>query len=236
MPEPSVTIVLVHGAFTDASVWHGVIAELQQRGYHAVAPAMPMRGLASDVAYLHSILMCIEGPVILAGHSYGGSVISQPDALSPAVRGVVFVAAFQQAAGETAGELNYRFPGSKITPDVTVVCEYPGGNDMYLAPEHFAEIYAADLDPALSKVMAVAQHPIDPTVLDETFSGVASWAFLPSWALVATADESIPTECQRFMVTRAGSTIVEVNSSHAVPIAHPIETADVIVEAVLAVA
>jgi pimeloyl-ACP methyl ester carboxylesterase len=231
MSAPPPTLVLVHGAFTDASVWHAVVADLQQRGHPVLAPALPMQSLAADAAYLHSVLATVDGPIVLAGHSYGGSVISDPDALTPNVRALVFVAAFLQDRDETAGELNYRFPGSGLTPDTTLARERPGGTDLTLRPEHFAPVYAADVDPATSAVMAAAQHPIDPSALGETFTGPATWTRLPSWALVATADRSVPTAAQRFMAERAGSTVVEIDSSHAVPVAHPVETAELVVAA-----
>ncbi len=167
MPDTTSMIVLVHGAFIDASVWNGVIAELHRRHHTVLAPAIAMRGLASDVAYLHAFLSTIEGPIVVAGHSYGGSIISDSAALTPAVRALVFVAAFAQDTNETAGELNYQFPGSKLSPDKTIVRDYPGGSDMYLRAEHFAEVYAGDLDPAAVAVMAAAQHPIDPAALGE---------------------------------------------------------------------
>lgn len=235
-PADRPKVVLVHGALTDASVWHGVIAVLQQRGYEVIAPAMPMRGLASDVAYLRTILDSVDGPVVVAGHSYGGSIISDPAALTTAVRALVFVAAFQQDGDETAGELNYRFPGSMLVPDTTITREYPGGNDMYLRPEYFAEVYAADVEPVTGAVMAAAQHPIDPAALGETFTGPAAWTTLPSWAIVATSDNSVPVQAQRFMAKRAGSTTIEIDSSHAVPVAHPVETADVILSALAYIA
>jgi pimeloyl-ACP methyl ester carboxylesterase len=232
LPSTSPTIVLVHGALTDASVWHGVIADLNLRGFAVLAPAMPMRGLASDASYLRSILMTIDGPIVVAGHSYGGSVISDPAALTPAVRSLAFVAAFQQDSDETAGELNYRFPGSGLVPDTTVIRDYPGGSDMYLRKAHFAEVYAADVDPAVAAIMAAAQHPIDPVALNETFKGRASWRSLPSWTLVAMFDRSVPTQAQRYMALRAGSTVTEIDSSHAVPVAHPAETVAAILAAV----
>jgi pimeloyl-ACP methyl ester carboxylesterase len=235
MSVPSPTLVLVHGAFTDASVWHGVVANLQQRGHRVLAPALPMRSLAADAAYLRSVLDTVDGPIVVAGHSYGGSVISDPDALTPNVSGLVFVAAFLQDHDETAGELNYRFPGSGLTPDTTVARERPGGTDLYLRPEHFAPVYAGDVEPATAAVMAAAQHPIDPSALGETFPGPATWTHLPSWALVATADRSVPTAAQRFMAERAGTSVVEIDSSHAVPVAHPVETADLIAAAARAV-
>ena len=229
------TIVLVHGALTDASVWHDVIAKLHQRNFRVVAPAMPMRGLASDAAYLRSFLTTFEGPIVVAGHSYGGSIISHPDALTPAVRALVFVAAFQQDRGETAGELNARFPGSKLTADAMLIRAYPGGSDLYLAPDHFADVYASDVDASTVGVMAAAQHPIDPTALGETFDGETTWRSLPSWTLISTADNSIPTAALRFMARRSGSHIVEVESSHAIPVSHPVETAKIIAAAADAV-
>ncbi|MBA3905278.1 MAG: alpha/beta hydrolase [Pseudonocardiales bacterium] len=235
MSQLAPAIVLVHGALTDASIWHGVIANLQQRGHRVLAPAFPLHSLAADAALLRSVLATIDGPIVVVGHSYGGSIISPADALTPHVRGLVFVAAFQQDHDETAGELNYRFPGSGLTPDTTLVRERPGGSGLYLRPEYFAEVYAADVEPAAAAVMAAAQHPIDPSALGETFTGPASWTRLPSWTLIATADGSVPTEAQRFMAQRAGSTVIEIDSSHAVPVAHPAETADLIAAAARAV-
>jgi pimeloyl-ACP methyl ester carboxylesterase len=235
MSAPSPTIVLVHGAFTDASVWHAVIADLQQGGHRVIAPALSMRSLAADAASLHSVLDSVDGPIVVAGHSYGGSVISDPDALPANVRGLVFVAAFQQDTGETAGELNARFPGSMLTPDTTAAREHPGGTALSLRPEYFAPVYAADVEPATAVVMAAAQHPIDPAALGETFTGPATWTGLPSWALVATRDRSVPAAAQRFMAERAGSTVIEIDSSHAVPVAHPGATADLVAAAARAV-
>jgi pimeloyl-ACP methyl ester carboxylesterase len=225
------TVVLVHGALTGPDIWHRVIAELQRRSFTVLAPVMPLRSLASDVACLRSFLESVEGPVVVAGHSYGGSIISDPAALTAAVRSLVFVTAFQQDHDEAAGELNYRFPGSRLTAENTMTRRYPGGTDMYLRPEKFAEVYAADLDNATAAVLAAAQHPIDPAALGEKLSGPATWRSLPSWTLIGTADVSIPTELQRFMAERAGSTVVEVASTHAVPLVHVEETADVIVSA-----
>jgi pimeloyl-ACP methyl ester carboxylesterase len=229
------TAVLVHGAFTDASIWHPVIADLHRRGHRVLAPAMPMRSLAGDAAHLRATLAAVEGPVVLVGHSWGGSVISDPGALTSAVRALVFVAAFQPDSGDTAAELNYRFPGSRLTPQTTVVHPTPAGGDMLLRPEHFAGVYAADVDPVTAAVMAAAQHPIDPAALGESFTGAATWRALPSWALLAGEDRSIPVRAQQFMADRAGSAVTTVASSHAVPVAHPQETTAVIVEAVAAV-
>lgn len=229
MPEKA-TVVLVHGALTDASVWRGVSDRLQRAGHRVIAPSTPMRSLDGDAAYLHMLLETVPGPLVVAGHSYAGSVISHPDALTPSVQALVFIAAFQQDAGETAGELNAQFPGSLLTPDNLLFRTYPHGQEAYLRPDKFAEAYAADLAPAEAAIMAAAQKPFDPTILGGSFTAPATWHTVPSWSVVSTADVSIPTEALRWMAQRANSTVTEVNSSHAVPVARP----DVVTQAILA--
>jgi pimeloyl-ACP methyl ester carboxylesterase len=218
MHDP-ITIVLVHGALTDASVWTEVTKRLQGRGARVLAPAMPLRGLAADAAYLAAFAASIEGQIFLVGHSYAGAVITQVAA--PNVRALVYVAAFQPDTGETAGELNARFPGGRLGPETTMTRPYPGGTEIYLRPESFREVYASDVDPGTAAAMAAMQRPIDPRTMSEPLIGAPAWRSLPSWALVATNDVSIPTAALRFMASRAGSTTEEVASSHAVPVAHP---------------
>ena len=230
------TVVLVHGALTDASVWHPVIAELQRQGHRVIAPALPMRSLAGDSAALRSLLGTLDGPVVVAAHSWGGAVISDPAALTSAVRALVFIAAFIQDSGETAAELNYRFPGSRLVPDTTTVQPAPDGTEMLLRPEHFAAVYAADVEPAATAVMASAQRGINPDALGQAFTGPASWHALPSRTLIATNDQSIPGQAQRFMAERARSAITEIASSHAIPVAHPRQVADVIAAVVASLA
>ncbi|MGW5526964.1 alpha/beta fold hydrolase [Streptomyces xanthochromogenes] len=228
----SPTIVLVHGALTDASVWHGVIRLTQAAGHHVVAPSLPLRGLASDAAYLASFLESVPGPIVLVAHSYAGSVISHPATLDPKVKALVFIAAFQPDAGESSAELNEKFPGSKLGPATTTVVPRPGGNDMYLKPEAFGEVYAGDVAPDVVSAMAAAQRPIDPAALGETLPARATWHDLPSWALVSTRDLSLPPQLLGFTARRAESHIVEVESSHAVPVSHPREVTEVVLEAV----
>src|ERR1700744_1183222 len=183
MTDTRPTIVLVHGALTDASIWHPVIAELQRRAHRGLAPALPMRSLAGDRAELRSALDAVAGPIVVTGHSWGGSVISDPAALTPAVRALVFVAAFIQDAGETAGELNEKFPGRQLVPETTVVRPGPDGDGLSLRAGHFPPGCAADPAPAPRAVMAAAQRAIDPAALGQSFDGPASWRRLPSWAL-----------------------------------------------------
>ncbi len=230
------TIVLVHGALTDASVWGAVTPRLQAEGYAVLAPALPLRGLASDAAYLAAFLATVDGPVVLAGHSYGGSVISHPATAEAKVKALVFVAAFQPDAGETAGELNGRFPGSLLGEATTVVRAYPGGQELYLKPSSFAAVYAGDVAPATAAAMAAAQRPIDPAALGEAFDAPPTWRRTPSWALISTRDRSLPPAALRFMADRAGSRAVEVESSHAAPVSHPDAVAALILDAARGVA
>lgn len=230
MDQP--TFVLVHGALTDASVWRRVSARLQDADRTVIAPALPLRGFDSDIAYLRAFLGTLPGPLVVVAHSYAGSVVSAPAALTPAVRALVFVTAFQPDAGETAGALNGKFPGSLLIPENLVVRDCPGGTEVYLRPEKFAEVYAGDAGARDRKVLAAAQKPFDPVTLEGSFAEAASWHTLPSWAVVSTEDRSIPAEAQRWMAGRAGSTVVEVASSHAVPLVHP----DVVADAVLGAA
>ncbi|WP_410594000.1 alpha/beta fold hydrolase [Amycolatopsis sp. lyj-23] len=225
------TLVLVHGALTDASVWRRVSRRLQEAGHPVIAPSLPMRDFGADVAYLKQFLRTLTGPLVVAAHSYAGCVISAPDALTPEVRSLVFVTAFQPEAGETAAALNGKFPGSGLVPDNLVVRAYPGGSEVYLREDKFGEVYAGDADERDRKVLAAAQKPFDPRTLEGSFAGDASWHALPSWAVVSTKDNSIPTAAQRWMAERAGSKLVEVASSHAVPLVHPDVVAETVVEA-----
>ncbi|MDX3192505.1 alpha/beta hydrolase [Streptomyces sp. MN03-5084-2B] len=226
------TFVLVHGALTDASVWRRVSVRLQDAGHPVIAPSLPLRDFGGDVAYLKQFLGTLTGPLVVAAHSYAGSVISAPDALTEDVRSLVFVTAFQQDAGETAGALNGKFPGSLLVPENLVVREYPGGAEIYLRPDKFGAVYAADAVVRDQKTLAAAQKPFDPVTLDGSFANAASWHALPSWAVVSTHDSSLPAEAQRWMAERAGSTVVEVGSTHAVPLVHP----DVVAETILSAA
>jgi pimeloyl-ACP methyl ester carboxylesterase len=227
-------IVLVHGALTDASVWNEVTRRLHAGHATVLAPALPMRSLEQDAAYLAGIIGRIPGPVVLAGHSYAGAVISHPAiAACGNVAALVYVAAFQPDAGESVGGLNEKFPGSLLTPDNLRIVPNPlGGDDLTLRPERFAEVYAADLDPAHAAVMAASQRPIEPAALGGQLPGEPAWRTLPSWALISTRDLSLPPATLRFMAERAGSRIVEVESSHAAPAAQPAAVTDLILEAV----
>lgn len=221
-------IVLVHGALTGGSVWDRVASRLIAQGEDVFVPALPLRGLASDAAYLSAFLQTIEQPVVLAGHSYGGSVISHPSATTSGVKALVFVAAFAPDTGESTGELNERWPGSTLNADTIQTRSYPGGTDIYLKTGSFADVYAGDLPAQEAAVLARSQRPISSAALGEMFDGKPSWRSLPSWFLVATDDRSLVPDAQRAMATRANGVQVEVASSHAAPLSQPDTIVDVV--------
>jgi pimeloyl-ACP methyl ester carboxylesterase len=151
-------------------------------------------------------------------------------------RGALTDASVWRGTGEGAGEPNAKFPGSMLTPDNLTVAPNPlGGDDLTLRPERFAEAYAAGLEPGLAAVPAASRRPMDPAALGETFAGEPARRSIPSWALVSTGDRPLPPEIPRFMAERAGSRIVEVDSSPAAPISGPAEVTDLIRQAARAV-
>ena len=231
--EPKPTIVLVHGAWADASSFNDVNNRLQKRGFTVIAPANPLRGLASDSACLSSILATIAGPIVLVGHSYGGMVITNAATGNANVKALVYIAAFAPDAGDSVGSLGAMNPGSELGPTTLTFRPYPTGLDVYIAPDAFREIFAADVDARTAAVMAAGQRPLDASVLSEP-SGEPAWKTIPSWYMVANQDHAIPPATERFMAQRAGATTVEVNSSHVAMISKPSAVTDLIIDAVTA--
>ena len=227
------TVVLVHGAWADASSWTDVTATLQRRGFTVLAPANPLRGLATDSDYLASILSTLEGPIVLVGHSYGGMVITNAASGNPNVNALVYVAAFAPDLGETLGGLGAMNPGSQLTPENLTFRPYAGGVDVYISPTAFRDVFARDLSARTTSVMAAGQRPIAAQVLGEP-SGDPAWNTIASWYLVATRDNAIPPATQRFMAERAGAHTSEVRSSHAVTVSHPDAVIHTILEAAAA--
>lgn len=225
------TIMLVHGAFADASGWDAVTERLQDRGYTVIAPANPLRGLTSDAAYISSVLDTIEGPVVVVGHSYGGMVITNAAVGHPNVRALVYIAAFVPDVGDTVQGLVAMNPGSKLGPDTLVFRPHPGGVDGYVNPASFRDIFAADVDRDTAEVMAASQRPGDASTLTD-LSGEPAWRTIPSFYLVASRDNLIPPATQRFMAERAGSSTTEVNSSHVAMISKPTAALAIILRAV----
>ena len=233
------TVVLVHGAFADASSWTGVIERLQAAGVQVIAPANPLRGIASDSAYLASLLAQIPGPVLAVGHSYGGAVISNAATTARNVVGLVFVAAFAPEEGESLGEVESTSKDSVLS-SALVPFTYPTGQDGQTAmefainPAKLREAFAADLPEEQTAVMAATQRPVSELAFSEP-SGVPACKTLPSWTVVATGDKAAGADVIRAMAKRAGATITEVEGSHVIMISQPQAVTDVILSALSAV-
>ncbi|GGV42760.1 alpha/beta hydrolase [Kitasatospora herbaricolor] len=228
------TVVLEHGAFADGSSWSSVITRLRADGYPVVAPANPLRGPAADAAVLRSVLDGIQGPKVLVGHSYGGSVISAAGANDPEVKALVYVAAFLPAPGETALELTNKFPGSTLPDALNPITYTPAGGtattDLYIRADKFRHQFAADVPAAQAAVMAAAQRPVAQSALAEKATA-AAWQEKPSWDIVTTQDLNIPAAAQLYMARRAHAHVTEVAASHSVAVSHPALVAQVIEEA-----
>jgi pimeloyl-ACP methyl ester carboxylesterase len=233
------TVVLVHGAFADASSWNGVIERLQAAGIQVTAPANPLRGISTDAAYIASVLDQIPGPVLAVGHSYGGAVISNAATDTANLVGLVFVAAFAPDEGERLGDVE---SGSKDSVLMTALAprQYPTGQDSETAvefaidPTKFHDAFAADLPPAQTAMMAATQRPVAELAFSEP-SGPPAWKSSPAWAVVATGDKAAGTDVTRSMAERAGASITEVEGSHVIMVSQPGAVAEVILTAAAAV-
>jgi pimeloyl-ACP methyl ester carboxylesterase len=239
MNAGSPTVVLVHGAFADASSWNGVIERLQAKGVEVTAPANPLRGIATDSAYIAEVLDETPGPVVAVGHSYGGAVITNAAAHASNVLGLVYVAAFAPDQGEALGDVE---AGSKdsVLNSALVPRHYPTGNgggegvEFAVDPAKFHDALAADLPDEQSALMAATQRPIAESAFSER-SGAPAWKDKPSWAVVATGDKAAGADVTRSMAERAGATITEVEGSHVIMVSQPQAVTDVILEAVASV-
>jgi pimeloyl-ACP methyl ester carboxylesterase len=230
------TIVLVHGAFADASSWRPVFDTLEHDGHdHTIlAPPNPLRGVENDAAYTSSVIDQLDGPILLVGHSYGGAVITVAGS-SPKVAGLVFVAGFAPDAGESLKQLGGRFPAPPAEQYFRQA-PLPGGVDVYIDPAGFHEVFAADLPADVAAFMAASQRPISGAVFDETASS-AAWKEKPSWGVLGTADGAINPDLHRFDYDRAGAKVTEVErASHVVMLSHPDVVSGVICEAAGAIA
>ncbi|MGW5093547.1 alpha/beta fold hydrolase [Streptomyces nodosus] len=230
------TIVLVHGAFADASSWNGVVERLQRRGYTVIAPANPLRGLYNDSTYIASVLDSIKGPMVLVGHSYGGAVISSAAEGNARVTSLVYVSALMPDVGESGMSLSARFPSALATATKSVPYRAAGGvtgTDLYLKPDRLHQVFAADLPESTARLLAVTQRPAATTAFSEK-AKAAAWKHIPSWFLVAKHDRTINPDQERYEARRAGSHTVEIDSSHVAMLAHPEAVTDLILQAAMA--
>ena len=216
------TIVLVHGALIDGSSWRGVYDILTKDGYRVRIVQQPLTGLADDVAATQRVIDQLAGPVVLVGHSYGGTIITVAGA-DPKVRALVYVAALQPDVGETTNQLAASMPGATPGTDFRQTKD----GFVYLDPAKFGADFGADLPPARAKFMANAQIPLAAAALDAPVT-VAAWHDKPSYGIVATEDRALNPKLARWMYNRSGAKVTEVKASHAVFISHPAAVARVI--------
>lgn len=219
---------MVHGLWADGSSWGEVIPILHAQGHRTIAVQLPLTSLADDVAYTRQIVDRLPGPVVLAGWSYGGTVITNAAHGAPNVSALAYIAAFAPEKGEQVFDILARYPS--IVTDAVRPDEQ---GRLWIAPEEYARVFAADLDPARAAVLASVQKPADPACL-ATPSDEAAWRSVPSWYLVAEHDRALLPEAQRWMAERIGAHTTSLPASHAVLLSHPRRVADVIAAAAAA--
>jgi pimeloyl-ACP methyl ester carboxylesterase len=226
-------IVLVHGAWADGSSWSAVVERLQADGYNVTAPQFPMNALANNVDRLRLVLGRQDGPTIVAGHSYGGQIMTALGTDAPNVVGLVYIAAFGLDEGESIGALLEGAP-PEASPALAHL-DIDSEGFAWLPEDDFVNHFAADVDPVKAKVMYAVQQPLHTSSLTDVM-GVPAWKSVPSWFLIADGDQAIPPDAQRQFAARMGADTVEIASNHVAMVSHPGDALERIVTAANAVA
>ena len=233
------TVVLVHGAFADAGSWAPVTQRLVAADVPVRAIVNPLRGIASDAAYVAGVINQIPGPVLAVGHSYGGAIITNAVPQTSNVLGLVYVAAFAPDEGEVLAEIVARSEDSVLTTAVQP-SQYPTGQgtetatELIIDPARFRAVFTADLPQLESDVYGLSQRPIAAAAFEEK-NGPAAWKNLPVWAAVGTEDFAAGSDVVRSMAQRAGATITEIEGSHVIMISQPDAVTEVILTALKAI-
>jgi pimeloyl-ACP methyl ester carboxylesterase len=224
--SPKPTIVLVHGAWADASSWTGVVRRLQTKGYTVLAPANPLRSLSGDSAYLQHFLQTIDGPIVLVGHSYGAAVITNAATGDPDINALVYIDGSVPAEGETVAELAGPKSALSVSDPTTIFDFVPGTlpptaeSDVYLKRSTFLRSFATGLGKHRAEALWATQRPITLGALNEP-SATPAWDTIPSWYLIGTKDLVIPASAQRAMARKAGSTVSQFKAGHLGLITNP---------------
>jgi len=226
-PGAGINVLLVHGAWVDASSWIGVIRLLQAQGYHVLAVQNPLTSLEEDVRVTRQALASLSGPTILAGHSYGGAVITNAGIGAPNLHSLVYIAAVAPEEGESVMGIAEQFPTPPIAAHVV-----PSHRQGYkwVDPAFFPPDFVQDIAIEEAQALAVLQKPITPECFAAK-SGPPAWKTVPSWYLVSGNDRAINVDSERFMAKRIGATTREIASSHASPVSHPQDVFEIIVAA-----
>jgi len=223
------SVILVHGAFADATGWQKVIPLLEKEGLAVTAVQLPLKSLADDVATTKRVIDSQPGDVILVGHSYGGAVITEAGSGNAKVKALVYVAAFAPDAGETLNGLIERFSpsplGTAVAPD--------SAGFLFIDRTKFQSVFANDLSKGEASLLAATQKPLAASIFGEPVKA-AAWKDVPSWYVVSTQDNSINPDLERFMAKRMGAKIKELKASHVSFISNPFEIAKVIESAAAA--
>ena len=216
-------VVLVHGAFADGSGWDVVAKILEKDGYTVSVAQPPETSYADDQKYTRATIDAMGGPVVLVGHSYGGSIISEAGN-DTNVAALVYIAAFALDEGESCASIETAVPQASkaFKPD--------SNGNWWIDDTHFAADFAADIPPAQAHFMAISQVPISTDAFTHKVTNPA-WKNKPTWYMVASSDRSINPIQERMMAKRANAKTVEVNASHVAYMSHPKETAKLIEEA-----
>jgi len=209
-------IVLVHGAWADGSSWSAVIERLQADGYHVTAPQFPESSLAADVARLRQVLARQDGPTLVAGHSYGGQIMTALGTDAPNVVGLVYIAAFGLDEGESIGALLAQGPPTPALAHLDIDQQ----GFAWLPEDDFVNHFAADVDPVKARVMYAVQQPLAGSALSEVM-GVPAWKSHPCWFMVADGDQAIPPDAERQFAARMGATTIEIPTNHVAMVSHP---------------
>jgi pimeloyl-ACP methyl ester carboxylesterase len=228
------TVLLVHGAFAESASWDGVIDPLRGAGYPVIAAANPLRGLAADAQAVADLVAAIEGPVLLAAHSYGGAVVTNVDPDCGDIVGLVYVDAFAPDAGESCFALAGKFPGSMLDETtLRPVTHTDGTTDLYIVSDRFGELFCADVPAAQAARLAVTQRPATQEALVEPSGARPLWNHVPSCFVIGQADRIIPPALQHYMADRAGArrTIEIPGASHGATVSQPHAVAEVILDA-----
>jgi pimeloyl-ACP methyl ester carboxylesterase len=220
-------IVLVHGAWADGSSWGAVAERLQAKGYHVTAPQFPESSLAADVARLRQVLNRQSGPTVVAGHSYGGQIMTALGTDAPNVVGLVYIAAFGLDEGESIGAL---LGGGPPTPALAHL-DVDAQGFAWVPEDDFVNHFAADVDPVQAKVMFAVQQPLSMSTFDDVM-GVPAWKSQPTWYMVAEGDQAIPPDAERSFAKRMGATTIETATNHVAMVSHPDEVVSLIETAV----
>ena len=224
MSTNATNIVLVHGAWADGSSWSKVIPILKNAGHDVIAVQLPLHSLGDDIATVKRAINQMGGPVTLVGHSYGGHVITNAAYNNPNVTGLVYIAAFAPDEGQS---LSNFVDVTKLPKDLLI---FDSGGFVYINPAMFQGAFVQDVDQAEADILAVVQKPINQSVLGEK-SGPPAWKQLPTWYQVSENDHMIPPDAERMFAKQMNATTVSVPSSHASPVSHPNEIAQLILNA-----